>query len=164
MEVPSGMRNFLGWLSLSLKNHPPLSIGGWFLSDNDSQPKKFRIPDGTSIPANGYSVFYQYQFAPVPATSNSIVLNSALGGSLYLSQADASGNLTGCRSAVSFGAAEAGVSFGRYISSTAGEFVAMSQHTFGMDAPTNVTQFRSGTGLTNAYPKGGPVVINEIMY
>jgi hypothetical protein len=56
------------------------------------------------------------------------------------------------------------VSFGRYISSTAGEFVAMSQHTFGMDAPTNVTQFRNVTGLTNAYPKVGPVVINEIMY
>jgi len=142
----------------------PLNIGGWFLSDSESQPKKFRIPDGTTIPANGFKVFYQYQFDANPGTSTNFALDSAHGDSVYLSQADAGGNLSGSRTAVSFGAAENGVSFGRYTSSTAVEFVAMSQRTFGMDAPTNVTQFRTGTGLTNAYPKVGPVVINELNY
>ncbi len=142
----------------------PLNIGGWFLSDSESRPKKFRIPDGTVIPANGFKVFYQYQFGAAPGTSNSFALDSAHGDSVYLSEADAGGNLSGCRTGVSFGAAENGVSFGRYASSTAVEFIAMSQRTFGMDAPANLTQFRTGTGLTNAYPKVGPVVINEINY
>jgi len=142
----------------------PLNIGGWFLSDNESQPKKFRIPDGTTIPANGYTVFYQYQFDSNPGTSTNFALDSAHGDSVYLYQADAGGNLTGYRTSVSFGAAENGVSFGRYTSSTATEFVAMSRRTFGMDSPTNLAQFRTGTGLTNAYPKVGPVVINEIMF
>ena len=142
----------------------PLNIGGWFLSDSDSQPKKFRIPDTNSIPANGFKVFYQYQFDAIPGTSTNFAFDPALGGSLYLYQADAGGNLSGYRTAVSFGAAETNVSFGRYTSSTATEFVAMSQRTFGMDTPTNVTQFRTGTGLTNAYPKVGPVVINELNY
>jgi hypothetical protein len=40
----------------------------------------------------------------------------------------------------------------------------MDSNTFGMDNPSTVTQFRTGTGLTNAYPKMGPLVITEIMY
>jgi hypothetical protein len=40
----------------------------------------------------------------------------------------------------------------------------MSQRTFGVDNPANVTQFRTGGGLPNSYPKVGPVIINEIMY
>src|SRR5205085_7530194 len=51
-----------------------------------------------------------------------------------------------------------------YQTSAGFDFTAMSQHTFGSDTPATVTQFRTGTGLTNAYPKVGPVVINEIMY
>jgi hypothetical protein len=142
----------------------PLDLGGWFLSDNESQPKKFRIPDGTVVPANGFQVFYQYQFDPAAGAANSFALDSAHGDSVYLSEADAAGNLTGHRAAASFGAAENGVSFGRYTSSVAVEFVAMRQRTLGMDAPANLTQFRTGAGLTNAYPKVGPVVINELMY
>ena len=33
-----------------------------------------------------------------------------------------------------------------------------------MDSPATVAQFRTGTGLANAYPKVGPVVFGEIMY
>src|SRR5262245_4756637 len=40
----------------------------------------------------------------------------------------------------------------------------MSARSFGVDNPLIVSQFRTGTGLTNPYPKVGPVVINEIMY
>ena len=92
------------------------------------------------MPANGYQVFYQYQFDAIPGTSTNFAFDPALGGSLYLYQADAGGNLSGYRTAVSFGAAETNVSFGRYTSSTATEFVAMSQRTFGMDTPANLTQ------------------------
>ncbi len=44
------------------------------------------------------------------------------------------------------------------------DFAALSSRTFGVDNPVSVTQFRTGTGLPNAGPKVGPVVINEIMY
>ena len=40
----------------------------------------------------------------------------------------------------------------------------MSARTFGADNPANVATFRTGTGLTNAYPLVGPVVISEVMY
>jgi hypothetical protein len=33
-----------------------------------------------------------------------------------------------------------------------------------VDTPATVDQFRTGTGLNNAYPKVGPIVISEVMY
>jgi hypothetical protein len=65
---------------------------------------------------------------------------------------------------MSFGAAENGVSFGRFETTMGVDFPAASQRTFGMDSPATVEQFRTGTGRTNAYPKVGPIVLNEIMY
>jgi len=44
------------------------------------------------------------------------------------------------------------------------DFVAQSSRTFGADNPATLAQFRTGTGLMNAGPKVGPVVLNEIMY
>ena len=142
----------------------PLNIGGWYLSDRQGELKKFRIPDGTVIPAGGFRVFYQYQFNPNPGVFPSFALDSAQGDGVYLSAADAGGNLTGYRTGVEFGAAENGVSLGRYTNSTGVEFVALSRRTFGVDNPATLAQFRTGTGLPNAYPKVGPVVINELMY
>jgi hypothetical protein len=142
----------------------PLNIGGWYLSDSQSELQKFRIPDGTVILAGGFTVFYEYQFNPNPGVSPSFALDSAHGDAVYLSATDAEGNLTGYRTGVQFGAAENGVSFGRYTNSTGVDFVALSQRTFGMDSPATLAQFRAGTGLPNAYPKLGPVVINELMY
>ena len=83
---------------------------------------------------------------------------------MYLAAADAGGNLTGYRTGERFGAAENGVSVGRYTNSTGVEFVALSQRTLGVDNPGTLAQFRSGGGLPNAYPKVGPVVLNELMY
>jgi hypothetical protein len=139
-------------------------VGGWYLSDSETQPKKFRIPDGTVIQPNSFKVFYEYQFNPTPGVFPSFALDSAHGDTVYLSVADAGGNLFGFRAGAKFGAAENGVSFGRYTNSTGVEFVAMSQRTFGVDNPGSLAQFRTGVGLANAYPKVGPVVISEIMY
>ncbi|HKR60460.1 MAG TPA: lamin tail domain-containing protein, partial [Pyrinomonadaceae bacterium] len=64
-----------------------------------------------------------------------------------------------------FDAAPNGVSFGRYIKSDGGaDLVAMPVRTFGVDNPSSVPNFRTGTGLPNVYPKVGPIVISEIMY
>ncbi len=142
----------------------PTDISGWFLSNSIDDLKKFRFPSGTIIPARGYKVIYEYQFNTTNGGTIPFTFNSAHGDACHLSQADALGNLSSFRSSVSFGAAEHGVSFGRYQTSVGFDFPAMSQNTFGVDNPANLTQFRMGTGLPNNYPKVGPVVINEIMY
>jgi hypothetical protein len=139
-----------------------VALGGWFISNSETDLKKYRIANGTVLPAGGYQVFYEYQFNSTNAVPFS--LNSAHGDSVFLAEADAPGNLTGYRSQVSFGAASNGVSFGRFVTSAGENFIALSNRTFGADNPATVAQFRTGTGLTNSGPKIGPVVINEIMY
>jgi hypothetical protein len=149
----------------------PVNIGYWWLSNSKDDPKKFRIPANTIIPAGGYKVFYEWPGstngfnANGQGTNRSFTLNSARGDQVYLHTADAAGNLTFFRLSRDFGPSENGVSFGRYVKSDATtDFVPMSRHTFGVSNPTSQTQFRSGTGAQNAYPKMGPLVISEIMY
>ena len=139
-----------------------VAIGGWFISNSETNFKKYRIPDGTVLPAGGYQVFYEYEFDGTNAAP--FTFDSAHSDRVLLSEADGLGNLTGYRAQVSFGAAENGVSFGRFVTSAGVDFVSLAGRSFGVDNPSTVAQFRTGTGLTNSYPKVGPVVINEIMY
>ena len=44
------------------------------------------------------------------------------------------------------------------------DFTAMSSNTFGNDNAGSVGIFRGGLGGSNAYPKMGPLIINEVMY
>ena len=139
-----------------------VALDGWYISDNETNFTEYKIPAGTLLAADGYQVFYQDQFDGSNAVP--FALSPAHGGAVYLSQVDSLGNLTGYRALASFGAADDGVSFGRFPTSLGVDFTAMSSITFGRDNPSTVAQFRTGTGQTNPYPKVGPVVINEIMY
>jgi hypothetical protein len=130
-------------------NGTNVNLGGWFLSDDGAVPKKFRIPDGTEIPAGGYLVFTEEDFNPQAGTLLNFALDSA-GDAVYLSAADSAGNLTGYGDGVDFGAAALGVSFGRYVNSVGEEqFPA---------------QIATTLWAANAGPAVGPVVITEIMY
>ena len=141
------------------------NIGGWFLSNSQDDLKKYRIADNTLIPANGFKVFYAYQFNPTNGSSTPFIFDAAHGDNVYLSQADTVGNLTGYRAAASFGAAASGVSLGSYVNSVGeAEMVAVSAPSFGVNNPATLTQFRTGQGAVNFYPLVGPVVINEIMF
>ena len=141
----------------------PVDISGWWISDKKHDLRRFQVPANTVLPANGFKVFYEFEFNG-PNSPARFSLNSARGDEIYLAQAMA-GALTGRRAQVDFGAAENGVSLGRYLT-TVGEwhFVAMAQRTFGQDNAESLAQFRLGGGLANTSPKTGPVVINEIMY
>jgi len=124
------------------------SIGGWYLTDDRTEPRKFRIPEGTEIPAGHYLVFDEDDFnAPDSPTS---FLLSSLGEEVYLFSAEGYGTLTGYIHGFRFGAAESGATFGRYITGT-GE-----DHFVAQVAPT--------LNEPNTGPKVGPVVINEIMF
>lgn len=153
-------------IELQNVSNAAINISGWYLSDARNDPKKYRIPEGTVIQPGGFVVFYEYQFNanPFPNIYPSFSLSSVHGDDVYLSTADAAGNLTGFRAGADFGAAENGVSFGRYQTSVEVDFTPLTQRTFGVDSPATLQEFRTGAGLSNAYPKVGPIVINEIMY
>ena len=143
----------------------PINIGGWFLSNKSYDLKKWMVPLNTRILAHGFKVFYENDFNAnnplVPFT-----FNSAHGDGVYLSQADATGKLTGYRIGEVFEASQNGVSFGRYATSVSGDykFVAMSSRSFGEDDPLTIAEFRRGTGLTNPPPRVGPIVFNEVFF
>jgi hypothetical protein len=139
-----------------------VDISGWYLSDSQDNLFKYRIPSNTVVAAGGYKVFYEAQFnaeATLPFS-----FSSAKGDEVYLSQSLSPGTATGYRAFAKFGASENGVSFGRFPTSLGADYTAMTARTFGVDNPSTVAQFRTGGGLTNVYPKVGPLVINEIMY
>jgi Lamin Tail Domain len=123
-----------------------VNLGGWFLTDDFFSPRKYRIPDGTTIPAGGFLVITTNQFG---AGSNGFAL-SELGEEVYLFSGDAQTNLTGYYHGFDFGAAPNGVSFGRYVDSQQNDHY--------------VLQAANTLGTNNALPRVGPVVISEIMY
>ncbi|HUS37576.1 MAG TPA: lamin tail domain-containing protein, partial [Verrucomicrobiae bacterium] len=139
-----------------------VDISGWFLSDSGVNLRKFEIPPNTIVPPNGYLVLYENQFNSDLA-SDRFSFSSANGDEVFLSQANNS-VLTGYRATASFGAAENGVSFGRFPTSQGYHFVPMAQRTFGRDNPTSTNDFALGKGAANSYAKVGPIVISEIMY
>ena len=126
-----------------------VGIAGWFLSDDANAPGKYRIPDGTVIPAGGFATLDELDFNPTPGMNGSFSLSSH-GESVYLFSGDAATNFTGYSHGFSFGAAPAGVTFGRYINSVGEEsFPAQSVRTI---------------HNTNAGPRLGEVVLSEIHY
>ena len=123
-----------------------VDLGGWWLSDDFNTPKKFRIPNGTMVSAGGFVVFTEADFNP---GGNGFALSSD-GDEVWLFSANTIGNLTGYVNGHAFGAAEDGVTFGRFVTSLGEEHF--------------VAQARPSLGMTNLGPKIGPIVINEIMY
>jgi hypothetical protein len=94
----------------------PANIGGWFLTDAFDTPRKYRIPIGTTIPANGYIVFYQSNSFGVGAGNFAL---SSKGDDVYLFSADpATTNLTGLVHGFDFGPQANGITFGRHVVST----------------------------------------------
>lgn len=142
----------------------PVDLSGWYLSNSLERWRKYRIPDGTVLPAGGYRVFYEGQFNAPGLGDAAFTLNSAHGGEVYLSAINALGEFTGQRALARFGAAQNGVSWGRHRTSVGVDFVPLSARTFGVDQPSSLVQFRQGTGMPNAPPLVGPIVISEIMF
>lgn len=124
----------------------PTDISGWYISDDRLSPKKFRIPAGTIIQAGGYVTFDESQFN-AGGTGFAFSSNN---DEAWLFSGNPAGDLTGYAQGFIFGAAEPGVSFGRYLTSTTNEHF--------------VAQASQSIGSANVGPKVGPVVISEIMY
>jgi Calx-beta domain/Lamin Tail Domain/CotH kinase protein len=135
-----------------------VDISNWWISDDRTNLRKLQLPAGTIVPAGGYLVIYENQFAA------GFALNST-GDEFILSASDAGGNLTGYRAQTTFGASNDGVTFGRVALSTGGaEFWPLKNRTFGVAAPADVGEFRTGSGAANGLPQIGPLIINEVNY
>ncbi|MBN2473869.1 MAG: lamin tail domain-containing protein [Pirellulales bacterium] len=130
-----------------------IDVGGWYLSDSSEQYRKFRIPDGTSVPAGGYLVFDEDDFNPTPLDPgpNDFSLDGAHGDDVWLLATDIFGDFTRFADHLEFGAAGNGESFGRWPNGT-GELYPMA-------APT----LNPAEG-DNSGPRVGPVVISEVHY
>lgn len=50
--------NYSPWIELHNTSTSSISISGYYLSDDESNPLKWRIPSGISIPANGFMLFW----------------------------------------------------------------------------------------------------------
>jgi len=127
-----------------------VDISGWYLSESANNYKKFRIPDGTIIPAGGYVVFDEHDFNPGRWSpgAGGFAFDSAMGDDVWLTAADAEGNVTGFVDHLEFDAALRGESFGRW-----------------PNAEGSLYPMRSLTlGSENSGPRIGPLVFSEVMY
>lgn len=131
------------WIELHNTTGQSISIGGWFLSDDDTDLTKYTIPADTEISAHGYVVLYEdTHFGGAFALSEN-------GETLYLT-AGVGGRIVGYQTAQDFEASERNVTLGRHITSTTDmDFVALGSAT---------------PQAANVYPAVGPIVISEIQY
>jgi len=140
------------WIELYNTTDTAINLSGWFLTDSGTDLKKYEIPEGTIIDTDGYVVFYENQTfgdGNMPGCHTPFRLSE--NGETVSLRSAVDGLLTGYIEEQEFRAAESNVAFGKYYkeSTKTYNFVAMSTNT---------------PGMPNAYPKVGPVVINEIMY
>lgn len=123
----------------------PVNVSGWYLTDDFTNPKKFRFPNGTVVQPKAYFVWSENSF--VVANGSNFSFNAA-GEEIYLFSADATGNLTGWSHGFEYGPVGRGGSFGRHVTST--------------EAETFVIQAAASLGVANTGPRVGPVVVSEI--
>ena len=153
-----------------------VDISGWYLSNKRANPRKFRIPNGTVLPAKGYRVFYEWAgtgnrsgFNPTgTGDAPDFTFSSANGDEGVLMSADSSGNLRFWMDTVSFEASANGIPFGRYPNGT-GKFTTLQQQSLGTEVSMGfpveyLGLFRTGTGAPNAGPLVGPLVFQRIQY
>lgn len=142
------------------------NLEGWYLSDDPTDLRKVRLSGGPRVAPGGLAVVYEAQWGAAGlGTSPAFTWNAAHGGTLWLSEADATGRLTGYRLRQDFEPTANGISLGRVVDSAGREdLVPLVARTFGVDLPATLEEFRRGTGRPNAAPRVGPVVIGEVHY
>lgn len=130
----------------------PVKLSHWYLSDNPAEPKKYRFPANTEVPAGGFRVLRVSEFAGrggEQSDREGFTLSS-LGGEVYLFSATESGRLTGYQQRFVYGSSEPGYSFGRHVTSV-GEV---------RYPPLNPTTL----GAANGEPVNGPIVVTRLRY
>jgi hypothetical protein len=126
-----------------------VDLSGWYLTDNAAIARKYRIPDGTLIPPQGYLVFTENQFN-TGTSGNTAFAFASTGESVYLFSALTNSQLTGYSHGFDFGAVFNGVAFMRYVNSVGDELLPL--------------ETSPSFGFANSAPRIGPIVLTEVNY
>jgi hypothetical protein len=122
------------FIELHNRSQSAIDIGGWYLSDDSADLTRYQIGASTTIPAGGFIVFTQADDFGNPADPGASVpfeLNAS-GGRVFLTSPASGGQPGGYRTSEDFGAADAGVTIGRYMKSDGKkDFVILSRATPG---------------------------------
>ena len=141
----------LDWFELVNTTPGTLSLGGWFLSDDSANYRKYEIPADTSLQGGMFLLFDEGDFN-TGAGLVDFTLEGNRGDDLYLLEADSFGNLVRFVDRVEFGAAAENESFGRWPDSSGNLFPMLTQTPA---APNDA----AGNSV-----RVGSVVISEVMY
>lgn len=144
------MEPFEDFIELANLSPAVADISHWYLTDDMQQPRKFRLPPGTTIPAFGFLALDEHAINMTGEAFPDGFAFDARGDGAYVFAADAEGHLTGYHHGFRFGAAHPDTAFGRVVTSAGSEYF--------------VAQTLMTPGQANALPKVGPVVISEIHY
>lgn len=135
--------------AIELVSEERVDVGGWFLSDDFQQPRKFRIPPGTRLAPGEFLVFGSRQFG-VPADGYPGFRLRREGEEVHLFSAGADGGLTGFHYGVRFPSSPPGGAIARLpIGDTEEQWVVVPVATL---------------GATNRLPSSASVFISEIHY
>jgi len=141
------------WIELHNRGNQAVDIGGWFLSDDGSDPFKYRIPVGTTISPKGYLAFDEDTHFGTASLDPNRLTGFALsdtGETLHLTSA-INDRPTGYSFKEDYGPSFQGESIGTHFR------VKSDSYHF-------VTQIAPSRAAPNLGPKVGPVIISEIMY
>ncbi len=122
------------------------SIGGWYLTDDLQVPRKYRLPEGTTMEPGSFLVLDETDFGQ--STEENVGFRfSSLGEEVYLFAAS-NGELQGYADGFRFRALPPGQTQGPWM---------------GTDGKRHIVAFQSSTlGAANSEPLIGPIVISEI--
>jgi hypothetical protein len=140
----------LDWFELYNTTVSTVDLGGWFISDDSSEYKKFEIPALTL--EGGKVLFYDESDFNSGGNLVDFALAGAKGDDLYLLEADPFGNLVRFVDRIEFGAAVSGESFGRWPDGS-GDLYPMRSQTPGYLNSTAGNSVRVGS-----------VIVSEVMY
>jgi hypothetical protein len=107
---PDSNGGYPDWIELYNAGDDAVDLSGMYLTDDLSQPRKWRIPDGVSIGAGAYLIFWADNDPEQGDTHTNFKL-ARLGEALGLFDTDARGN--SAIDTLTFGEQSADVSFGR---------------------------------------------------
>ena len=91
LQDPDEMGEFPDWIELYNAGPASIDLGGKYLTDDLNDPTKFRIPDGLSVPAGGFVLFYA-DSDPGQGPLHTNFRLSRLGESIGLFDTDTTGN------------------------------------------------------------------------